>query len=404
MSAALEKGCDWSLGFDGRGPVFDEINKDWRHSIFLTGRAARKQVHFASDAPENQRLLVGAMAREWKKWEEHKATLPLTQGELRMLKSRFPNLNFFGTRWVLTPKEPDFKARLVVQSCQEDPSMMRTDSPTGSRDMFLVFSFAAQEHWSCDSADAVSAYLQEAGIERLLLLMIPKRQPPPRCEPGVAPEALLVSQEFAASSLVPMELCGKLQRLQLQSRPDLSYEVNRAAQRSSAPTVADVGALNAISLKARRSSETILRYPLRVIDVSTSQLVTKGDASFANMEGSKNQCSVIVFLTHEPWRFWQGEFQLEHLVYWTSSTIKRVVWSTLAAEEYSVSEAVEEAQWLRSVLTEMRPSVPSSLPRSLRTREMDSLRRPIATLSDSFNLCQAVKSDKGTGSDKWLQS
>ena len=86
----------------------------------------------------------------------------------------------------------------------------------------------------------------------------------------VTPEALLVSQEFAASSLAPMELCGtqrspetmltysehreyrsllgKLQWLQLQSRPDLSHEVNRAAQRSSAPTVADA-ALNAIALK-----------------------------------------------------------------------------------------------------------------------------------------------------------
>ena len=83
--------------------------------------------------------------------------------------------------------------------------------------------------------------------------------------------------------------------------------------------------------------------------------------------------------------------------------MKRVVRSTLAAEAYSVSEAVEESQWLRSVLAEMWPSVPSSLPRSLRTVEMDSLRRPIVTLSDSFNLCQAVKSDKGTGSDKRLR-
>ena len=32
----------------------------------------------------------------------------------------------------------------------------------------------------------------------------------------------------------------------------------------------------------------------------------------------------------------------------------------------------------------MWPSVPSTLPRSLRTVEMDSLRRPIVTLSDSF--------------------
>ena len=91
MSTALAKNCDWSLGFDGRGPVFDQINKDWHHSIFLTGRAARKEVYFASESPENQRLLLAAMEREWRKWEEHKATLPLTQGELSMLKSRFPN-------------------------------------------------------------------------------------------------------------------------------------------------------------------------------------------------------------------------------------------------------------------------------------------------------------------------
>ena len=84
------------------------------------------------------------MERERKKWEEHKAALPLTQGELRMLKSRFPNLKIVGTRWVLTPKEPDFKARLVVQGCQEDPLKMRTDSPTGSRDSSSLVLSCAQ--------------------------------------------------------------------------------------------------------------------------------------------------------------------------------------------------------------------------------------------------------------------
>ena len=148
----------------------------------------------------------------------------------------------------------------------------------------------------------------------------------------VAPEALLVSQGFVG-----------------QPRPDLSYEVNRAAQRSSAPTIEDARALNAISLKAQRSSGTILRYPRGVIDLSTAQMLTYGNASFANMDCSKSQCGVIVFLTHEPGRFWHGEFHLGHL---TSSTIKRVVRSTLA---YSVSEAVVGAQWLRSFLAEMWP-------------------------------------------------
>ena len=77
---------------------------------FFTGRAARKEVYIASESPANQRLLLAAMEREWKIWEEHKATLPLTQGELRMLKYRFPNLKIVGTRWVLTPKEPGFQS------------------------------------------------------------------------------------------------------------------------------------------------------------------------------------------------------------------------------------------------------------------------------------------------------
>ena len=72
--------------------------------FFSQDARQEKKVHFASESPENQRLLLAAMAREWKKWEEHKATLPLTQGELRMLKSRFPNLKIVGTRWVLTPQ------------------------------------------------------------------------------------------------------------------------------------------------------------------------------------------------------------------------------------------------------------------------------------------------------------
>ena len=129
--------------------------------------------------------------------------------------------------------------------------------------------------------------------------------------------------------------------------------------------------------------------------MSTAQLVTYGDCQHGRFEEPVR--------THEHRRFWHGEFQLGHLVYWTSNKIKRVVRSALAGEAYSLSEAVEEAQWLRSVPADMWPSVPSSLPHSLRTVEMDSLRRPIVTLSDSFNLCQAVKSDKGTGSDKRLR-
>ena len=67
MSTDLANHCDRSLGFDEGGPVFHGC-QNWRHSMFLTRRAARKEVHFASESPENQRLLLAAMEREWKKW------------------------------------------------------------------------------------------------------------------------------------------------------------------------------------------------------------------------------------------------------------------------------------------------------------------------------------------------
>ena len=57
MTTTVAKHGDWSLDFDERSPVFDGA-QDWRHSVFLTGRAARKEVYFASESPANQRLLA----------------------------------------------------------------------------------------------------------------------------------------------------------------------------------------------------------------------------------------------------------------------------------------------------------------------------------------------------------
>ena len=47
MSATLLKSNEWSLGNDERGPSFDQISKDWRHSKFLTGRATAKEIRSA---------------------------------------------------------------------------------------------------------------------------------------------------------------------------------------------------------------------------------------------------------------------------------------------------------------------------------------------------------------------
>ena len=103
------------------GMVLARVYTDAR-SVLLTGRAAAKEVRYAQESPANQKKILTAMAREWSKWEEFKATTPLSSSELAELSRLYPDLRIIGTRWALTIKDPDFKARLAVQGCQEDPT------------------------------------------------------------------------------------------------------------------------------------------------------------------------------------------------------------------------------------------------------------------------------------------
>ena len=94
---------------------------------------------------------------------------------------RNPDQKIVGTRWVITEKtiqgKPDYKARMVVQGCQEDRGYIRTDAPTGSRDaFFMTLSAAAQSGWDYSVFDAQSAYLQSDGIKRLFLLRMPHKK------------------------------------------------------------------------------------------------------------------------------------------------------------------------------------------------------------------------------------
>ena len=196
---------------------------------------------------------------------------------------------------------------------------------------------------------------------------------------------------------------GQLQWLQIQTRPELSFDVNKCAQRSSAPTLADAKQISAVARRARDNSKAHLRYPRGVVDLSSCQLLAYGDAAFANMEGEKSQYGSIIFTTHRPQEFWRGSFQYGALLYWTSATIKRVVRSTLAAEAYAISETVETAEWLRHVLTELWPGSSLKLPRSLSLVEAQSLQRPTMVLTDSLNLAENVKSDKSGTQDKRLR-
>ena len=87
--------------------MFDEINKDWRHSIFLTGRAARKEVYFASESPENQRLLLGAHLHHLGKY-----SVPVSAR--RSLQIHMPCMTFEGEDWVSARRTREKTLGLLV--------------------------------------------------------------------------------------------------------------------------------------------------------------------------------------------------------------------------------------------------------------------------------------------------
>ena len=88
--------------------------------VLLTGKVAQKEIKYCDLSPPQRALMLKAMAKEWDKWTEFKAFRFLTESELQQILKRNPHQKIVGTRWVCTPKGADYKARLMVQGCQED--------------------------------------------------------------------------------------------------------------------------------------------------------------------------------------------------------------------------------------------------------------------------------------------
>ena len=163
--------------------IFKSCENSGCADVLLTRRAANKEVQYDALVKSQQERADAAMVREWDKWNEFRVTKFLSKKQLNDIMKRNPAQKIVGTRWVFTEKtfqgKPDYKARLVVQGCQEDKGYIRTDAPTGRRDaFFMTLSAAAQSGWDYSVFDAQPAYLQSDGIERPLLLRMPHKNPP----------------------------------------------------------------------------------------------------------------------------------------------------------------------------------------------------------------------------------
>ena len=70
------------------------------------------------------------------------------------------------TRWVITKKDGQIKARLMVRGFEEE-LMMRRDSPTvGEGTMRIFLAIASCKNWTVKTTDIRSAFLQDKQLRR----------------------------------------------------------------------------------------------------------------------------------------------------------------------------------------------------------------------------------------------
>ena len=82
-------------------------------------------------------------------------------------------------------------------------------------------------------------------------------------------------------------------------------------------------------------------------------VVAVHDASFNNLPCHKSQKGYWLGISTPDLMKDQSSVHHIHFVHWTSSKIQRVVRSTLSAEAYSCSEALDALSWLGAAILEM---------------------------------------------------
>ena len=153
-------------------------------------------LNYHTASPFIRRKIDQSRAKEWKKYEDFQAAIPikgqdlldwLTEGHIAL-----------PMKWVDTIKniheqhkpdfEPEFKSRLVGCGNFEDATGVRTDAPTSDLETHsIVAAFAVAEGVPPQSSDIRNAYFQALPIDRIVIM----RQPSGGL-PGVDPEAYLL--------------------------------------------------------------------------------------------------------------------------------------------------------------------------------------------------------------------
>ena len=143
-------------------------------------------------------------------------------------------------------------------------------------------------------------------------------------------------------------VCGQLNWVSTQSRPDICYDVCQLSTKLNEATVDDLLTANKV-IKKLKISDISLKYPVLLFPV---RLVAYCDASYGNLSNGGSQGGFIIFL--------QGSNGNMVPICWSCKRLRRVCRSTLSAETLAMIEAIDACFWLQNIVSELVNSVVST--------------------------------------------
>ena len=135
-------------------------------------------------------------------------------------------------------------------------------------------------------------------------------------------------------------ICGQLNWIASQSRPDISYDVCQLSTKLNSANVRDL--LHANKTLKKTKNPAALKFRKLQAPV---HLLAYCDASYGNLADGSSQGGYIIFLADE-----KGQVSP---ICWSSRKLRRVCRSTIAAETMAMLDAIDACIWLTHIVAEI---------------------------------------------------
>eukprot|EP00435_Cladocopium_sp_Y103_P057366 s1032_g19.t1 len=138
-------------------------------------------------------------------------------------------------------------------------------------------------------------------------------------------------------------LIGSLQYAASNTRPDVSARLSLLQSRINCARIIDLLEANRLLGDAKKNSE--VKITISSIPEDKVRMIAYSDASFATREKQQSQKGNLILAAHAD--VFQQKIATASPLTWSSKKIGRVVASTLAAETFALSHAVDALNWIR---------------------------------------------------------